>query len=350
MLKAIGEQREGKLGFVVFDIKTPDHCDFEEEGCGIATVVNMARDLVLSKSIDVVYGITNPENAATEAFRYLVENLDDDAGVCITGQTEPVLKAYEEHGSAIPGGKRIIDYSNPYLGKDDAAFSKCEHVEGSEDECPNLVHAVEERDNGNLGAVFMWTVGSSADDGHRVKQVLDARVDGIVYGYAFDLYEDSGRTVKARGYDPEWVDQHSNIGTVAPSRRVHTTRGIRHAVVECGGCIYVYKYPKADLVVRPCRLYIRTLGLALCYCLVLVIYLSPFLMRHCCCRGDLNPSICSTTKCCGVQHHLELRPVSTPGYAQGHALGPAPTAKTCVIVHSRHPSLNKVEHSHGYIH
>lgn len=216
MLEAIGNEGEGKLSFIILDIKTPDYCEVDEEGCGMEALVNMVRDSVLSKGIGAVYGITKPEDADTPAFKYIVENLDDDAAVRITGKTGPVLEAYEAHGGDIPKGKRIIDYGNPNLGKGNPSFGKCERVEDSGDVCPNLVHAVEERDNGNLGAVFMWTVGSSDADGDKVQVALDARIDGIVYGYADAAYEDHERMAEARGYAVGWVDNHDDIGTIAP--------------------------------------------------------------------------------------------------------------------------------------
>lgn len=215
MLQAIGEKGKDNIAFVVFDIKNPDHCDVDEEGCGMAELVKMAQDLVLSNGIGVVYGITTPNDAATPAFQHIVENLDDDAAVRITGQTDPALTAFADHGADIPTGKRIIDYGNPYLHEDNPSFGKCERVEGSKDVCPNLVHAVEERDNGNLGGVFLWTVGSSDGDGERTAQALDAGVDAIVYGYAFAAYEDSDRTIEAKGHAIGWTSDHSDVAKLA---------------------------------------------------------------------------------------------------------------------------------------
>ena len=217
MLEAIGNEGEGKLAFVVLDIKTPDYCDVDEEGCGMAELVKMVQDLVLSKGVGVVYGITTPDDADTPAFQHIVKNLDDDASVRITGQTELALKAFEEHGADIPTGKRIIDYGNPYLKNGDPPFGKCERVEGSKDVCPNLVHAIEERDNGNLGGVFMWTVGSSDGDGEKTNQALDAGVDGIVLGYAFAEGEDSERTIEAHGHVISWAADHTDTAKLGTS-------------------------------------------------------------------------------------------------------------------------------------
>lgn len=217
LLKAVGEKGGDQLAFVVFDIKNPDYCAVDEEGCGMETLVNMGRDFVMSSGIGVVYGFTKPDDAGKDAWTYVVENLDDDAAVRITGKADPVLTAYADHGSDIPVEKKIMDYGNPYLHGDEGGpkFGECDSGGDSEDVCPNLVRAVEERDNGNLGAVMLWTVGSSDGDGDKTTQVLDAGVNGIVYGYAFEEYEDSDRNVEARGHAVDWVSGHEADAKIA---------------------------------------------------------------------------------------------------------------------------------------
>lgn len=211
LLRAVGDTAGDQISFVVFDIKTPDTCAVDEAGCGMETLVSMARDYVLANGIGVVYGFTNPGDAAGDAFKYVVENLDDDTAVRITGQTDPVLDAFKTHGADIPPEKRIIDYGNPYLGgeKGDPQFGKCESVPGGE-VCSNLVRAIEARDNGELGTVMLWTVGSSAADGERTAQALDAGIDAVVYGYAFGEYEDSARTIEARMHVISWLGDHGD--------------------------------------------------------------------------------------------------------------------------------------------
>lgn len=68
------------------------------------------------------------------------------------------------------------------------------------------MRAIEARYNGELGTVMLWTVGSSGADGVRTAQALNVGIAAVVYGYAFDEYEDSARTVEARGacYQLAW--------------------------------------------------------------------------------------------------------------------------------------------------
>lgn len=218
LLKAIGEKGGDQLSFVVLDIKTPDECEVDQEGCGIGTVVNMARDFVLSHGIGVVYGFISPKDADKDGFRYITENLgEDDVAVRITGAANPVLEAFDQFGGNIPTSRRIMDYGNPNLHGDKGGpkFGKCESADDSEDVCPNLVHAVEEEDNGNLASVMLWTVGSSDDDGDKTRQALDARINGVVYGFADATYDGSERNEKARNHIVNWVDDHSDIARIA---------------------------------------------------------------------------------------------------------------------------------------
>ncbi|RJE20177.1 phospholipase d [Aspergillus sclerotialis] len=219
LLKAIGDKASAddqNIAFVMFDIKTPNYCEPDEEGCGMGTLVDMARDLVTSKGIRVVYGITTPDDASGSGFEYITQNLDDDTAVRITGQTDDVLKAYDDYGGAIPEGKRIIDYGNAYLDARNGApeFGKCESADGDE-VCPNLVKAVQARDDGKLGKVFGWTVGHSDYDGDRTNDMLDAGLDGIVYGYGMEEYEDSEKTLDAAQHILGWIADHSDIAYTA---------------------------------------------------------------------------------------------------------------------------------------
>lgn len=169
-----------------------------------------------SKGIRVVYGITTPDDASGAGFEYITQNLDDDTVVRITGQTDDVLKAYDDFGGAIPEGKRIIDYGNAYLdGRNGPPkFGKCEAAD-TDETCPNLVKAVQARDDGKIGKVFGWTVGHSDYDGDRTNDMLDAGLDGIVYGYGMEEYEDSEKTVIAQGHVNGWVSDHIDIAKTA---------------------------------------------------------------------------------------------------------------------------------------
>lgn len=212
LLAAIGDKGADQLAFVVFDVKNPDYCDVEEEGCGMATLVDMAEEHVLSKGIGVVWGFISHEDAAGDAFAYVMGNLHDDAGVRITGRAEDVLEAFDAHGGDIPKNKRINDYGSPYLGKNNPSFGKCECDMASDDVCPNISCAIGAKDDGDLGSVWMWTVGSSDGDGDRTSYALDGRIDGIVFGYANEEYEDSKRNVKARGHIVGWTENHDDLG------------------------------------------------------------------------------------------------------------------------------------------
>ena len=67
------------------------------------------------------------------------------------------------------------------------------------------MRAIEARENGEIGTVMLWTVGSSDADGERTAQALDAGIDAVVYGYAFGEYEDSARTIEAKGHVISWL-------------------------------------------------------------------------------------------------------------------------------------------------
>lgn len=216
LLKAIGEKAGDGISFIMFDIKTPNKCAPDEEGCGMETLVNMARDFVTSKGISVVYGITTPDDASGDGFKYITQNLDDNTAVRITGKTNDVLKAYDDYGQDIPTNKRNIDYGNAYLDgtHGDPKFGKCEAGD-SDEVCPQLVSAVQARDDGKFGKVFGWTVGSSDGDGDKANDLLDAGLDGLVYGYGMTEYEDSEGTVTALSHINGWIGDHTDQAKIA---------------------------------------------------------------------------------------------------------------------------------------
>ena len=114
-----------------------------------------------------------------------------------------MLDAYEDHGSSIPSKKRIMDYGNPDLHGDKGGpqcGEECEWAERGKDVCPNLVHAMNERDNRKLGSVMVRTVGSSDEDGERTAQALDKGIGGVVYGYGHAEYEDIEMMIKAKSH------------------------------------------------------------------------------------------------------------------------------------------------------
>lgn len=48
LLKVIGEKAGsygGGISFIMFDINTPNYCDPDEQGCGMGTLVQMARTM-----------------------------------------------------------------------------------------------------------------------------------------------------------------------------------------------------------------------------------------------------------------------------------------------------------------
>ncbi|KAL6853046.1 hypothetical protein ACO1O0_007597 [Amphichorda felina] len=215
LIPAIGDEGAGKLAFVVFDIKTPQDCPVDDEACGMAGVVNMARDLN-DKGIGVVYGFINPSAADKDGWRYVMKNIEHDTAVRITGLTPDVMQAYGDFGSAIPYEKRIIDYGNPDLYKEKPGFGECKRIDDyGDDICPSLAHAVEERDNGQIGPVMLWTVGSSDDDGKWTAEALDMGIDGVVYGYGHEEYKGDERNLKARGHITNWVDANGDKARMA---------------------------------------------------------------------------------------------------------------------------------------
>lgn len=215
LFKKVGDQRtDGKsVAFVVLDIKNPNHCEDEEgyEDCGIAALREMAREAFHPHDIQVIYGM-HTEDKDTTAFTWLQANLNELEGIRLNGDIDEALDVFADQGSDMNGSQKVFDYGVPYLGKDTPEVGDC--TEDGDEICAQLSKASEARDNGDLGKVFLWTLGSA--DADTADLLLDeGGIDGIFYGYANAEYESSEQTQKALAIITDWVDDHSDTHTYA---------------------------------------------------------------------------------------------------------------------------------------
>ena len=212
--KVTEQQTDGaSIAFVILDIKNPNHCEEEEgfENCGIAALREMARETFQLHSIRVIYGLHTSEKD-TQAFTWLQDNLNELEAIRLNGEIDETLEAFDGQGSSINESQRIFDYGVPYLGKDTPAVGDC--TEGGDEICAQLSKASEARDDGKLGKVFLWTLGSA--DSETADLLLgDGGIDGIVYGFANDEYRSEEQTQKALAIITDWVEEHSDTHSYA---------------------------------------------------------------------------------------------------------------------------------------
>ncbi|MFF1379146.1 phospholipase [Streptomyces sp. NPDC058308] len=184
MFDRIAEQRRaGKnIGFVWLDIKNPDYCDSGDakwRHCSVAALRDLARTKLESAGVRVLYGFYGTAGGA--GWKDVSGGLTDREGVDISGDTEDVLRQYEESGGAIAHNQRVMDKGLFNLNLPTVLAKVRDQVRlGSQ-----------ARDRGELARTFGWT--TAAGDREATDRLLEESggdADGLIYGHRASCYPD----------------------------------------------------------------------------------------------------------------------------------------------------------------
>ncbi|KAE8386165.1 hypothetical protein BDV23DRAFT_175665 [Aspergillus alliaceus] len=191
-------QNSHNISFVWLDIKNPDFCR-KNWACTIEALRDLAREILESAGIKVLYGFF--QTAESRGYKVIVEGLNTNEAVVLSGDTNSVLGWYDNTSIAIAAEQRIMDFGDSRLGKDVNLY-------------PELRYGSWKRDQGQLGKVFSWTSGEG--DTEMVSYLLkEAAIDGFIYGYQTSEYKDGSGPKNALQDIVTFVETHPDTHRMA---------------------------------------------------------------------------------------------------------------------------------------
>ncbi|MEU3061678.1 phospholipase [Streptomyces subrutilus] len=207
-----------RLALVWLDIKDPNYCGEEpNRTCSVAGLRDKAQRLT-GAGIQVLYGFYEYHGGSTpdvggRGWKSLEGRLGALEGMTTTGTRDQVVGAFNRSGSAIPNGRRVMDYGDSDITR---GFGNC--TEATWNTCAELKKGAGDRAAGRLAATLSWT--TTYNDPWYVDKLLgDARVDGIIAGYgAFTgvrEYDDSWQCANSITMIRDWVNRHGSTHRMA---------------------------------------------------------------------------------------------------------------------------------------
>ncbi|KAE8156222.1 hypothetical protein BDV40DRAFT_306295 [Aspergillus tamarii] len=186
------------ISFVWLDIKNPDFCR-RNRRCSIEALRDLARETLEPAGIRVLYGFF--QTAESRGFKVIRDSLNPNEAIVLSGETNTILHLYNSTGSGIPVQQMAMDFGDSWLRK-------------GVDLYPELRYGSWKRDQGKLGKVFSWT--SAQGDTEMVRYLLrEAGIDGLIYGYQTDEYNDKSGPKSALKDIVDFVETHSNTHRMA---------------------------------------------------------------------------------------------------------------------------------------
>ncbi|KAK2590307.1 hypothetical protein QQS21_012001 [Conoideocrella luteorostrata] len=196
LFEYIARQRRdgGNIIFVWLDIKNPDHCDSKFPLCSIDTLRDNARNILEMHGISVLYGFESTDGAA---YRQIQQDLTYMEAVNVNGKLSDVVQAFNRVGPA-KVAQRTLAYGYFYLPFE---FGDC--TEERFYTCTELSKAVKSKE---IALSFGWT--STAGQGKFVNKLLDAGIDGLIFGFKATHFFDHGDTRSAFRDIMSWIATH----------------------------------------------------------------------------------------------------------------------------------------------
>ncbi|MEU7185988.1 phospholipase [Streptomyces sp. NPDC045470] len=209
-----------RLSLVWLDIKDPNYCgEAENRTCSVAGLRDKAQRLTAA-GIQVLYGFFeyhggNTPDVGGRGWKSLEGKLGKLEGITTTGSRDKVRNAFNQSGSGFPTGRRVMDYGDTNITN---GFGNC--TEATWNTCAELKKGAADRAAGQLAATLSWT--ATYNDPWYVDKLLgDARVDGIIAGYAAFTgereYDNSWQCANAINLIRDWVNRHSGSHRMANS-------------------------------------------------------------------------------------------------------------------------------------
>lgn len=227
LFKHIAKVGKGKISFVWLDMKNPDWCgkDAEFQECTIKYLQDLVHDHLTKNDIRVMYefydfGSGHKDEvpykhettlAKSPAFKHVRENLNPKEAISITAKFDTAQKDWKEKYQKIPLKQRLYDVGATNMHKDNEELLN-EHM-------PYLKDAVKQQ-----GKLFnkVFTFTANEDDEKQTKKVMDAGVDGLIYGNLFHNYGDKDYrkdVKKARKFISDYIkDPKKKANVRAPKK------------------------------------------------------------------------------------------------------------------------------------
>ena len=196
-------RRDGQnVGFVWLDIKGPDHCGEDSPNCHFNKLRDMAREILQPAGVKVLYGFYDGNS---KAFASISAGLNEMEGLNINGKSDDVQAAYAKVSRPTKAQKTMAyGYFNlPFQ------FGSCDK-NGRYSTCDELAKAAA---SSQFGAVYGWT--SVAGQKSYVDKMIDAGVDGIIYGFKATYYYDHASARSAFDDIKRSVEERKNTRYLA---------------------------------------------------------------------------------------------------------------------------------------
>lgn len=208
MFKKIVEVRKaGKsMTFVWLDIKNPDWCDPNDpkwRHCSVAGLRDLAREYLQPAGVRVLFGYILGANSKT--YPFIRDSLNSNEAINLDGDPKAAFQRFQ-NGGPTDKSKRVSSYGFTELPE---GFGNC--WESSYYTCTELRQA---RMSGNFGQVFGWTL-SVGQSQYVEKELGDADVDGLIYGFKREDYNNTGNPRTAAVDILNWVNNHPDRRFVA---------------------------------------------------------------------------------------------------------------------------------------
>ncbi|KAA6224007.1 phospholipase [Streptomyces albofaciens JCM 4342] len=209
-----------RLALVWLDIKDPNYCgEAQNRTCSVAGLHDKAQRLTAA-GIQVLYGFYeyhggNTPDVGGRGWQSLANKLGKLEGITTTGSRDQVRSAYNRFGAGFPNGRRVMDYGDNKISN---GFGNC--TEADRATCAELKKGAADRAAGQLAATLSWT--TTYNDPWYVDKLLgDARVDGIIAGYANSTgereYDNGWQCANAINAIRDWVNRHGATHRMANS-------------------------------------------------------------------------------------------------------------------------------------
>ncbi|KID97791.1 Phospholipase D, partial [Metarhizium majus ARSEF 297] len=190
---------EGRnICLVWLDLRSPDWCTPHYPRCIFDRLIGFSRNILQSQGIYVLYGF-HLESVNGSAYASLQDDLNDMEAISIEGELAEVNASFWRYGPSAPDS-RVMSYG--YFNLATPRFGHCNEERFYV--CSELKRGAKSRDE--IGKTYAWTV--SGDQSVYVDRLMDAGVDGLVFGFRTIDFDEHDAPFFAFRNIMDWIDSH----------------------------------------------------------------------------------------------------------------------------------------------
>ncbi|EFY92015.1 phospholipase D [Metarhizium acridum CQMa 102] len=200
LFKEIAKYRvEGRnICLVWLDLRSPDFCTPHYARCTFDRLVSFSRNILQSEGIYVLYGF-HLESVNGSAYTSLQDDINDMEAISLEGELADVNASFWKYGPSAPDS-RVMSYG--YFDLATPRFGHCNEERFYV--CSELKRGANSR--GEIGKTYAWTV--SGDQSVYVDRLMEAGVDGLVFGFKAINFRDHEASFLAFRNIVDWIDSH----------------------------------------------------------------------------------------------------------------------------------------------